>query len=858
MAAAAAIDRSRSPPLSLYDFQQLVTNAFDLHPDPSAPYRPSFSSQRVPTPIPCVSYSPSPSSPVSDDTHSPWDFSLLHAASELDSLTDLPAARPSTSYSHSARQPALDRARSSFGLFRAFKSRASALLRPSVSDLDATHSFISSHSASRPSTARPSLSSQRTLQPPSSIAPPLNIRSSALASQCIPDSLPPLNFAPSRTRSRSLPRSFLKMPREGGQPAPPLPLAPLDSFFDTSSMNPKQQYPSYARPPPQIQIHTQLPPLRKSRSFAPSLFTKKLKRSNSKLSDKAALPRAKSTYGLRPSFAADPPLVDPRCPSPFTNPREPPLPPGAGDLKVPEFVFQRRGSATSSSTLSSTKTSSTFSDRVSSAFSVPISFPFISKSKSRSKLHLSIPSSTQSSPSSVSTATTSPPVTPLSPTFSFAPRPSICAHSPVDYTGSVRIDPNASRTSLHYFESEEDAVAIGRVLTPEPDPFAKPEIELDWDRGCERDATPRPMSAQSKRASHDVRRRRRSAGHASVGAHVFEQDEFTLRDDSHADISPTYTFPSSCSILPSTESPISPTTTLLTGQSTPPSPSRSRHSQPYPPSAWSPHSSPVMGSDNELHSESSIAADRSKELPPRPLSRPLPILPSSGTDVFGAGYTLAIGSTPCRTVRLRREKRSINSFLASPGGSPSSARTTLPTSSPTKSSPRSVKSDDAPSPFGSRSVVDRPPSPFPLVRELSGEKRRKKNLPEPALPTVNGNCMYDALGLQCEGSPTTLSLKANQRGVDASLDTPPTGPSTQELRCDTPVPESYHADTVGDEWDRETTRSTAFFSARSSIRSLTLGDDADDDETSAEVFEDWSFEFPRTPELEYSGGRVYF
>ena len=154
----------------------------------------------------------------------------------------------------------------------------------------------------------------------------------------------------------TLPRSIHNnMSPRGTRPPPPLPLTPLDSFFDASSLDAKQSFPSYARSaaPSQIQIHSQLPPLRKSRSFATSIFTKKLKRSSSKLSEKSIIPRAKSTFGLRStrndqttSFA------EARCPSPFTSPRDPPAPPRASTyLAVPDYVSQRRGSATSSSTL---------------------------------------------------------------------------------------------------------------------------------------------------------------------------------------------------------------------------------------------------------------------------------------------------------------------------------------------------------------------------------------------------------------------------------------------------------------------------------------------------------------------------
>lgn len=357
MAAAAATskDRCRSPPLSLSDFQQLVTTAFDLHADSSCQQHPSLAFRRIPTPVPRASSSLSVVYPTPDDTLSAdLNTTSLDTNADDDQLSNLPRARPSISQSHLPFGGLSDRPRTTLSLFKVFKSRASALLRPSVSDPDATVTPVSIDSISRPSTARPSVSSQRTLQPlaGNSLASPLRLRSSDSASPLCP-STQHSNTALPRVRTRSLPKSFLKMSPHGIHPPPPVPLASLDSYLDVSSLKRGRDLPSYACPParPQIQIHTQLPPLRKSRSFAPSIFNKP-KRSSSKLSDRPAISRTKSSYGLRSSRNIQDAAVDHlRCPSPFTNPRNPPPLPRSGELEVPDYVFQRRGSATSSCTL---------------------------------------------------------------------------------------------------------------------------------------------------------------------------------------------------------------------------------------------------------------------------------------------------------------------------------------------------------------------------------------------------------------------------------------------------------------------------------------------------------------------------
>ncbi|KAH8077243.1 hypothetical protein BXZ70DRAFT_1053835 [Cristinia sonorae] len=223
-----ATSQQSSRTLSLYDFHHLVTTAFDLHP--SRPSSPAFT--RVPTPLsransPLSAVYPNTSgSPSGDAGTSP-----LHSASQSHFPQDFPA------------QPD----RTSFGLFKALKSRASALL---LAPIPPHHN---------PPEARPSISSQRTLQPfPNAPATPPNIlglfftMSSRFAA---------VIYRPSRVRTRSLPKSFLTMSRHGIHPAPPL--LTTKSFLDlTSSTDDRKKRVPSPTPVQQVQAHAHLPPLR--------------------------------------------------------------------------------------------------------------------------------------------------------------------------------------------------------------------------------------------------------------------------------------------------------------------------------------------------------------------------------------------------------------------------------------------------------------------------------------------------------------------------------------------------------------------------------------------------------------------
>lgn len=293
----------RSPPFSLQDFQQLVSDAFDLPANDA--------SQR--------------------DLHSPFP-SLPAVASSVDvQPPTLHAPRPSTSHkiAHPSEQP--HRPRTPFELFKSIRTRASALLRPThpnpsepVPPLPLRTFDSTPTPSSRPSTAqtaRPSVSSQRT----------------AVLSPA------PADLDLARSRTHDSPKSFLKLSdRENPPKLPPKPQH--YSFFDDSDVPYPRSQSSLSRT--HLRVHTRLPPLRKARSNMPSIFSKK-----SAVSDSGCAPRSSYYYTQSCSdltYNAE----DPRCPSPFTSPREAPKPPPFEDeLEVPAYVYERRGSATSENTM---------------------------------------------------------------------------------------------------------------------------------------------------------------------------------------------------------------------------------------------------------------------------------------------------------------------------------------------------------------------------------------------------------------------------------------------------------------------------------------------------------------------------
>lgn len=188
----------------------------------------------------------------------------------------------------------------------------------------------------------------------------------------------------------------------------------------------------------------------------------------------------------------------------------------------------------------------------------------------------------------------------------------------------VVVDGTASRHS--FSETREEALAIGRVLTPVEDPFAKPEINV------EDTTTPKPFGGvQRKRhsdqsvsfreqrrgsAQSEVIPRRQSKADRTYSTPVFSRS-LEPEDFPHSVVSPSYTFPSSCSVYPAF-----PAVSPHSSYSVPPSPStRScRSTRNQPPSSWSPWSSPVTEEDSLPSTESSHSDVRMGDFPLPPAS----------------------------------------------------------------------------------------------------------------------------------------------------------------------------------------------------------------------------------------------
>ena len=344
-------------PFSLNDFQQLVSSAFDLHSD--IPHR-SASQGPVSLPSPRLEHPPTP---MVSTTQVPLSSPDHDTNGHPPSLNTAATSNPRSPTSVSFVKPHRSFAPRSF--ISSLRSRASPILRPSNSpSAIIARSQSTTPTPSLSSTARPSLSSHRTHTPRPSQQALLHSISQTL-SHPTPSSRPssPFAFNPkdvkraiTRDRSRSLPKSFLDISRQDTPPPVPS-LDDLYSFFDDSAYSMDAPVPPYARPPnpatsfPVLQVHTRLPPLRKSKSCAPALF----KKQNRKQSSGAVESRSRnsSIQAIRAGIDKSdnypfPPAS--RCPSPYTSPRPAPRPPTTGRLSVPGYLSDRRGSTTSTCT----------------------------------------------------------------------------------------------------------------------------------------------------------------------------------------------------------------------------------------------------------------------------------------------------------------------------------------------------------------------------------------------------------------------------------------------------------------------------------------------------------------------------
>ncbi|KZT09080.1 uncharacterized protein LAESUDRAFT_748651 [Laetiporus sulphureus 93-53] len=327
-------------------------------------------------------------------------------------------------------------------------------------------------------------------------------------------------------------------------------LARLPSFFeDTGYAERRPRAPSYTRPAtpspslfafyatapePAAQqpakIHTRLPPLRKAKSASTSLFRVGLGRRERKVSCAAALMVEKSQSRVAMDWSEGDAFMCPRNPPPVPpSPTSQKMPQWAlGDedepLEVPAYVFERRGSEASTSTnstVASTKSGSSLTERL--AAMLPLPLPTKAK-RARSKLSLAM--TTDSSPESSTGAWS--PVTP--PGFAFG------------FPGQVK-------SECGYGYEEEDARRVGRVLTPEEDPFAKADIAIEGRNEDSREGmtpTPTPMMRRDNERQYKIVPKKMPAVDGGSAAKAYEM----MAEDGPDEVSVAWTFPSSCDIVP--------------------------------------------------------------------------------------------------------------------------------------------------------------------------------------------------------------------------------------------------------------------------------------------------------------------
>ncbi|KAI0343413.1 hypothetical protein BDW22DRAFT_1355847 [Trametopsis cervina] len=225
------------------------------------------------------------------------------------------------------------------------------------------------------------------------------------------------------------------------------------------------------------------------------------------------------------------------------------------DIDVPAYVFERRGSATSNCTVSSTRSTRTLKERLSSIVTIPavrhipsVRSLKLSKLRTRSKLNIAVPAASVGTPcargrssassnvsqqtppmksarshdsersfdtdaSSPTSADGSLPPTPSTPSYFVGSPSNIDARSAIGYgyrtvsTGSYSATTSSSLSRSQFSlalglglglganETAEEARAIGRVLTPEQDPFKR--LDMWVPKGTMRDSSRSVGSAES-------------------------------------------------------------------------------------------------------------------------------------------------------------------------------------------------------------------------------------------------------------------------------------------------------------------------------------------------------------------------
>ncbi|OSX67861.1 hypothetical protein POSPLADRAFT_1165388 [Postia placenta MAD-698-R-SB12] len=363
--------RERPSPFSLEEFSDLVCSAFNLGTQQPALSLAPTSSRDLPATVQSASVETSLSC---FDTDTDDDHISAYLPSRAHSTTD--ASRLSVTYTKSRA--------SALNMLKQVRVRASALvLRPANTNID----FSNSEPLAPQSLPRISVSSQNTVTSLTNssfafLSRPHTPFETPRPSVPFPfNSTTDLALSRSRTRTRSFPgpMSILKFSHRQVTPAtispavsacttePPSARVDLPSFFeDTGYTERRPVPPTYSRPTTPVtsattplRVHARLPPLRKAKSASTGIFRGRGTKSKGPCPESAAV--AAATIDGQWTFDE----------GEFMRPRDPPpVPPipvrlrglvggweGEGEdndalLEVPDYVFARRGSATSTCTTS--------------------------------------------------------------------------------------------------------------------------------------------------------------------------------------------------------------------------------------------------------------------------------------------------------------------------------------------------------------------------------------------------------------------------------------------------------------------------------------------------------------------------
>ncbi|GJE92173.1 hypothetical protein PsYK624_083260 [Phanerochaete sordida] len=875
----------RAPSFTVRDFEQLVTSAFDL-PSPTLVLTPA--SPQAPGPRSAAStVGRSYFDDSTDENHlrrRETRRTSERPRSQSFSAFNFRGILPSSSSTHGepSARPGITRR-----VLKTLRTRASAfVLRPSPSsasdrDTRASVATLTPRTSTSTTTARPPSQYSTATQSPRYAFPTRDENSPPSTLRGSPDSNVELDVKVSVTRHRSssLPLNILKIPQHASRDGPrsahtPLPRPPRSkspaptflgdlisarrttttSFSSSRSRTPSQ--PSLAGSPP-LRVHTRLPPLNKSRSFnLLSGHNRKHSRANS-MAD-PILPSLTGASSMSIEF--DEGELPAWCPEPYTNPRPPPPPPtptspfsashdlwrhedSERPLDAPPYVFERRDSSSSINSTATSKSTQTLADRISQA--IPRSLK-MSKLRSRSKLNLSVitSSSNDSNSSSFDTSTT----------FSSGAG----SMPPTPHTNSFYGISASRRTSM---ESEADTVPIDRVLTPEQDPFAKGDIEVPRSR------TPMPFEVpdsptqpkwsplEKKIRSRTVRKKSSGSGHSHTNSgdtitpltsgldsrpcspmdidgpdmqhrpFVFPTPEMTMSSLSPSPSPTPYSDWSPISLRQSAALPnLGDFPAYIVPLPSSPTPSRRSVGSPIPPSPGPPPSIPLPPSPTPLRTEFMPTAPPSPRLRKRKSQNSLRVTALLSGERPPSPFPMA-ASAVSSVASLLDPVAADDAFVSELDAADDDADDDMPTrgNGGWVRGPRFALAAEPPAP-----VWPVPPQGFGPPREVSEPSKGPQGQ---RLPPLSHE--FSALGFSVDNkpfppSPTRSKPRMRPSQSDSALRTRSKADARPGLGHGRST--SHHGgrarggsavtlSEIEERWEGDTSRSTAFYSARSSMLS---------------------------------------